>query len=156
MTAKLHELVSRKNSIVDSCQYSKYSSDSCTLFLVFVIFFEVLSATLTFQGFQCEYWEHFSSTPTQMRQIEGFLEPCQRSMMIFFCESSYRFLLRKKCPYSDLFWSSFSRIQSKCRKMLTRITPNTDTLHALVLVVKTPLEMFGKVLNTSLIVDFSK
>ena len=49
-------------------------------------------------------------------------------------------ILRKKCPYSELFWSVFSRIQteyrvsfhiqSKCRKIRTRITPNTDTFHA--------------------------
>ena len=48
--------------------------------------------------------------------------------------------LRKKCPYSELFWSAFSRlrteygvslrIQSECGKMRTRITPNTDTFHA--------------------------
>ena len=31
--------------------------------------------------------------------------------------------LRKKCPYSELFWSIFSRIRS-------RITPNMDTFHA--------------------------
>ena len=31
--------------------------------------------------------------------------------------------LRKKCPYSELFWSVFSPIQS-------RITPNMDTFHA--------------------------
>ena len=33
------------------------------------------------------------------------------------------FFLHKKCPYSELFWSAFSRIR-------TRITPNTDTFHA--------------------------
>ena len=44
--------------------------------------------------------------------------------------------LREKCPYSELFWSGFSRIQteygeqSECRKMRTRITPNTDTFYA--------------------------
>ena len=51
--------------------------------------------------------------------------------------------LRKKCPYSELFWSLFSRIrtnterygvylriQSKCGKIRTRITPNTDTFRA--------------------------
>ena len=48
--------------------------------------------------------------------------------------------LRKKCPYSELFWSAFSRIRteygeirsirSKCEKMRARITPNTDTFHA--------------------------
>ena len=31
--------------------------------------------------------------------------------------------LRKKCPYSVLFWS-------KCGKMRTKITRNTDTFHA--------------------------
>ena len=31
--------------------------------------------------------------------------------------------LRKKCLYSELFW-----IQSECRKIQTRTTPNTDNL----------------------------
>ena len=42
--------------------------------------------------------------------------------------------LREKCPYSELFWSAYSRIslrvQSECGKMWTRITPNTDTFYA--------------------------
>ena len=51
--------------------------------------------------------------------------------------------LLKKCPYSELFWSVFSRIRteysqiqsmfpykSKCEKIRTRITPNMDTFHA--------------------------
>ena len=51
--------------------------------------------------------------------------------------------LREKYPYSELFWSLFSRIwteyweilrisriQSECRKMRTRITQNTVTLYA--------------------------
>ena len=46
--------------------------------------------------------------------------------------------LRKKCRYSELFWSVFSRvrseislrIQSEFGKMQTRITSNTDTFHA--------------------------
>ena len=50
--------------------------------------------------------------------------------------------LRKKCPYLELFWSYFPafglnteiygvslRIQSKCGKMRTRITPNTETYY---------------------------
>ena len=41
--------------------------------------------------------------------------------------------LRKKCPYSELFWSVFSRIQPECRKIWTRITPNTDTFHTVML-----------------------
>ena len=36
--------------------------------------------------------------------------------------------LREKCPYSELFWSVFSRIP----KMRTRITPNTDTFYAVI------------------------
>ena len=52
--------------------------------------------------------------------------------------------LHKKCPYLDLFWSAFSRIQTEYGeiqsispysvqmwKMRTRITPNTDTFHAI-------------------------
>ena len=54
----------------------------------------------------------------------------------------------KLCPYSELFWSAYSRIrteygeiqnievfrrigsiQSECGKIRTRITPNTDTFH---------------------------
>ena len=43
--------------------------------------------------------------------------------------------IREKCPYSEFFWSVFSdcvslRIQSECRKIRTRKTPNTDTFHA--------------------------
>ena len=47
--------------------------------------------------------------------------------------------LREKCPYSELFWSAFSRIrteysvslriQSECGKIWTRISPNTDTFY---------------------------
>ena len=51
--------------------------------------------------------------------------------------------LHKKCPYSKLFWSAFSHIwteygeiQSKCVKMRTRITPNTDTFHAMLISIK--------------------
>ena len=45
----------------------------------------------------------------------------------------YKLSLRKKRPYSELLWllwSAFPRIQSKCGKMRTIITPNTDTFHA--------------------------
>ena len=51
--------------------------------------------------------------------------------------------LRKENPHSELFWSAFSSIQteystflciqSKCRKRRTRITPNTDIFHSVVL-----------------------
>ena len=49
--------------------------------------------------------------------------------------------LRRKCPYSELFWSAFSRIwteysvslriQLESGKILTRITPNMNTFHAM-------------------------
>ena len=42
-------------------------------------------------------------------------------------KTSWWFALRGKCPYSESFWSVFSRIQSKCGKIQTRKTPNTDT-----------------------------
>ena len=51
--------------------------------------------------------------------------------------------LRKKCPYSELFWSVFSRIRTEygeIRKMRTRITPNTNTFHAVL--------VLGKILRT--------
>ena len=38
--------------------------------------------------------------------------------------------LRQKCHYSKFFWSVFSLIQSKCKKIRTRKTPNTDTFYA--------------------------
>ena len=51
--------------------------------------------------------------------------------------------LRKKCLYLELIWSAFSstwieygeiwvslHIQSECRKLRTRITPNMETFHA--------------------------
>ena len=58
------------------------------------------------------------------------------------------FTLRGKRPYSKFFWSVFShirteyeevslRIQSNCRKIRTRKTPNTDTFHAVLLPVGT-------------------
>ena len=40
--------------------------------------------------------------------------------------------LSKTCPYSELLWSVFSRIQSECGKMRTRITPKVDTFHGVV------------------------
>ena len=58
---------------------------------------------------------------------------------------SWKYSVRKKCPYSELFWSIFSRIRteygysvslrilSECGKKRTRITPNTDTSHAVII-----------------------
>ena len=56
------------------------------------------------------------------------------------CRANEFTTLRKKCPYSELFWSVFSRIrieygeirsiQSEHRKIRTRKTPNLDIFHA--------------------------
>ena len=43
----------------------------------------------------------------------------------------YRITLREKCPYSELFWSAFSGIQSECGKMRPRITPKADTFYTM-------------------------
>ena len=56
---------------------------------------------------------------------------------------SMSFSLSEKCPYSEFFWSVFSRIptelerygvslhiQSDCGKIWTRKTPNIDTFQA--------------------------
>ena len=52
----------------------------------------------------------------------------------------WSYTLRKKCPYSEVFWSVLSRIQSKCGKIRTRITPNKGIFHAVQLVC--PLTVF--------------
>ena len=65
---------------------------------------------------------------------------CIRS---YFGPHFLEFGLREKCPNSELFWSAFSRIRTeygemrsfspysvRMWKMRTRITPNTDTFHA--------------------------
>ena len=40
--------------------------------------------------------------------------------------------IREKCPYSEFFYSVSLRIQSKCGKIRTRKTPNTDTFRAVI------------------------
>ena len=50
-----------------------------------------------------------------------FLSYCNRLQFTDLCTS-----LRKKWPYLELFWSKFGKIR-------TRITPNTDTFHAVCL-----------------------
>ena len=53
--------------------------------------------------------------------------------------------------YSDLYFPAFGlnterygvslRIQSRCGKVRTRITPNTDTFHAVITILITPLSI---------------
>ena len=60
---------------------------------------------------------------------------------------SVKYTLRKKYPYSELFGSAFSRIRTEygeilrvspysVRMLRTRITPNTDTFHAVIVCTK--------------------
>ena len=74
----------------------------------------------------------------------------------------WRIALRKKCPYSELFWSAFSAFGlnterhaeevQKCgpenKKMRTSITPNTDTFYAML--VGTIILKGHKFVNTDL------
>ena len=48
--------------------------------------------------------------------------------------------LPKKCPYSELFWSEWG-------KMRTRITPNTDTFHAVGILLSAFLVLAKSVSN---------
>ena len=61
-------------------------------------------------------------------------------LMLSDCKVYRRFPLHGTCPYSELFWSVFSRIlieycvslriQSECGKLPTTITVNTNTFQA--------------------------
>ena len=74
--------------------------------------------------------------------------------------------LRKKCPYSNFFWSIFSRIRTECgdlrrkspysvrmQENMDQKTPNTDTFRAVyvvinlfnpnVLIVQKPINWFA-------------
>ena len=82
-----------------------------------------------------------------------------------------RLTLRKKCQYSELFWSAFSRIRTECGKILseilkywiwrdtkmrTRITPNTDTFHAVQLLNVVSCWTWSYVSNHGVIIHFFK
>ena len=56
-----------------------------------------------------------------------WLRPWERKFMILqtFLKNTCGQTLRKKCTCSELF-----RIQSECKKIRTRIIPNTGTFHA--------------------------
>ena len=61
-------------------------------------------------------------------------------MHFIFCGDVQNETLSKKCPYLELLWSAFSRIESECGKTLTIITPNTDTFYAMKLPITGILE----------------
>ena len=57
--------------------------------------------------------------------------------------------LHEKCPYSEFLWSIISRIRTECReihsrKLRTGKTPNTDTLHAVVVPLSKVLYEFDR------------
>ena len=66
------------------------------------------------QLFSCAFFETFKNTPFSRKTSGDGFDPGYFSILPS---------LRKKCSYSELFWSAFSRIR-------TRITPNTDTFQA--------------------------
>ena len=97
---------------------------------------------------QVVYWPEKSSensfgrfnlrnTPSQCLIL--YLVKTSETLRLPFFSEGVDMVMRKKCPYSELFWSAFSRIwtrygvslriQSECGKMQTRITPNTDTFY---------------------------
>ena len=53
-----------------------------------------------------------------------------------------------KVPVFGDFWSAFSNIQSECRKIWTRKTPNTDTFHALILTINLIRQGVNKLLQS--------
>ena len=58
------------------------------------------------------------------------------SQMFFIVNTRNIFpLALSKVPVFGDFWSAFYNIQSECRKIWTRKTPNTDTFHALILTI---------------------
>ena len=71
---------------------------------------------------------------------------------VIFCQvPKFHFLvvftlwIPKKCPYSELYWSAFSRIRTEygeiyriTRNNWTRITPDTNTFHAVLIFLIKP------------------
>ena len=53
-------------------------------------------------------------------------------LTVYFSENNHLMIQTpcEKRPYSELFWSAFSRIWIEYKKMRSRITPNTDTFYA--------------------------
>ena len=78
-----------------------------------------------------------------------------------FVSLNYNLPLCEKCPYSELFWSAFSRIwtsygetlQCECGKMRIRITPNTDTFYAVYFL---DLENFTHFMSQKIISGFTQ
>ena len=69
-----------------------------------------------------------------MKSLKIFILTPKTSNNIFTqCSAGYHLpkkTLRENCPYTELFWSVFSRIRTEYGKIRTRIAPNTDTFCA--------------------------
>ena len=71
----------------------------------------------------CKFFEIFKST--------YFLEHLRATLEII--GKDLKDLSREKCANFELFWSVFSRIQTKCREIMeTEIIANTDTFRAVI------------------------
>ena len=88
------------------------------IFYAVCLFFFLFFFVFFFAIFQ-RYYTKSSVKPNEVYTVTNYFTVC-------FVEVT----LPEKCPYSELLWSVFSCLQSKCRKMRTRITPNTDTFYA--------------------------
>ena len=55
--------------------------------------------------------------------------------------------LREKCPFSEFFWSAFSRIRTGCRKMRTRITIFLSSVYSLY-GAKSTKNIYDNILNS--------
>ena len=84
-------------------------------------------------------WFYFNKQDLEtMKHCFYFFFPLTMCTWCVHIESWGRFVttsaLREKCPYLELFWSAFFfaslRIQSKCEKIRTKITPNKDSFYA--------------------------
>ena len=65
--------------------------------------------------------------------VNNKIRAAQKKIYAWSCQVKHPWVtlsLRKKSPYSELFWSAFSCIQWECRKMRTRVSPNTGSVHA--------------------------
>ena len=90
----------------------------------------LMSAFITSQFFYCRFVWMFHSR-TLNNQINKIHEKALR--LVYKDETFPSFALRKRCRDSELFWSVFFRIRTEYGKMRTKITPNTDTFHAVLM-----------------------
>ena len=102
-----------------------------SLFLIFDFEIQNIKNTVIFPRFITNRDSHWRCAVR-----EGVFRNFAKFTGKHLCKILFFNSLREKCPYSELFWSAFSRIlteyliESECGKIRTRITPNMDTFHA--------------------------